>query len=111
MEKLFLIVREDIPVPDQAVQNCHAISSFMVEHPKAFMEWTTTSNTLALLAVPNETELMKLMDKAQERGILGSGFREPDMGNQLTAIALEPAAKRLCRGLPKAFQEINTSRL
>jgi hypothetical protein len=35
-------------------------------------------------------ELEKLIDKAEMRNIKYSVFREPDIGNEITAIALEP---------------------
>ncbi len=37
------------------------------------------------------------------RGYRFSVFREPDLGNRITAAAFEPAAYKICRGLPLAL--------
>jgi hypothetical protein len=46
--------------------------------------------------------LEKLVDKAKSKNISTSTFREPDIGNVITAIALEPSilSKKLTSGLP-----------
>jgi hypothetical protein len=41
--------------------------------------------------VPSELFLEKLIDKAQMKGIRYSVFREPDIDNQITAVAFEPS--------------------
>lgn len=61
------------------------------------------SNTLCLLAVNNEETLKALADRATREGFSVSRFYEPDRENELTAIALEPAAKRICKGLDLAL--------
>jgi pyridoxine 5'-phosphate synthase PdxJ len=60
---------------------------------------------LGLLVAKNELELNELVAKAQGQGIMVSVFREPDIGDAVTAIALEPGprTKRLCSALPLAF--------
>jgi hypothetical protein len=44
-----------------------------------------------------------LIEKAEERGFRYSVFREPDLGGRITAAAFEPAAYKICRGLPLAL--------
>ena len=55
----------------------------------------------------NEQELMNLINRASEKGIKYSVFREPDIDNQITAIALEPGldSKKLCSNLRLALRE------
>ena len=53
-------------------------------------EWNTNSKYLVFLTVENESELHKLLQKIQIRDLKYSTFTEPDIGDQLTAIALEP---------------------
>jgi len=57
------------------------------------------------LSVPDEPSLLKLKKKAEIRGLTYSVFQEPDIDNQVTAIALEPGEKsrKLCSNLPLAL--------
>lgn len=103
--KLFLITREDLSINQQAVQLCHALREFTATNPVEDRQWYEQSNVLVLLAVPNETRLLHLLERAQLQGTPAAGFREPDRENELTAIALGPTAKKLCRGLPLALRE------
>lgn len=101
-DKLYIVTRRDLKKGPQAVQSIHAMSEFYHKHPEVEKEWFVHSNFLALLTVSDEDELYNLMFKAQELGIRYAGFVEPDMEDQLTAIALEPGikTKKLCSGLP-----------
>ena len=105
-EKLRIVSRRDISIGYQAVQAGHAAIQIQHEHPELSKLWYTKSNYLAFLTVANEEELEKLIRKAEAKGIKHSIFREPDIGNQITAIAFEASdeAKRLtssCRMMGK----------
>lgn len=102
-EKLYLVTREDLPPSQQAVQACHAMTEFLMEHKDEGSRWHSTSNTLAFLAVSDETSLHRLASKASRRGFRFSLFREPDRGDELTAIALEPGARAILRDLKLAL--------
>jgi peptidyl-tRNA hydrolase len=104
-DKLVLITRSDLRPGQQAVQAAHAMRQFAFQHPDADRVWFEQSNTLALLAVPDEEALRRLADRADDRDLKLSLFREPDLDNALTAIALEPGhrSQRLCRNLPLAL--------
>jgi len=84
----------------------HASHVFAIEHPEAFKEWYHKSNYLAFLAAKSEHQLLALIQKAEMHGIRYSLFREPDLGNQITAICLESseASRRLCGNLPLALK-------
>ena len=105
VERLHLVVRGDLPPGAQAVQAVHAARQFAFEHAEVEQRWFDTSNTLALLAVPDEVSLLELLELAGRSGARVSVFREPDLGGAATAIAVEPGAKgrRLCRRLPRAL--------
>lgn len=107
-DKLYLVTRRDLEPGYQAVQSCHAIRQFTAEHPARDGEWFTNSNYLALLSVADEVELMRLIIAAKDHGLRWSAFREPDVGGQITAIALEPHHKtiELCKSLPLALKEL-----
>jgi len=103
MDRLYVIVREDLVPAQQAVQAMHAQRQFAAEHTEVERAWYESSNTLALLAVPSITELDALCDEARLHGFLSSAFREQDLGYTVTAITLEPRAKKLVRALPRAL--------
>jgi len=107
-DKLYLVTRRDIAPGYQAVQSCHAVAQFANEHYDRYNEWTTKSNYMALLSVADEVELMRLVTGAADYGLKWAAFREPDVGGQITAIAIEPHHKTvdLCKGLPLALKEL-----
>jgi hypothetical protein len=72
------------------VQSAHAAIEFQHEHPKIAKEWNTNSKYLIFLSVENEKELQRLLTKIQIRDLKYTTFFEPDIGNQLTAICIEP---------------------
>lgn len=76
--KLFVLVRKDLSKSQQAVQAGHAIAQYLIEHPDT--EWG--NGTLVLLRVPFES-----FDYWQKTIGKYSIFREPDIGNEMTAIA------------------------
>lgn len=103
-----MITRQDIAPGYQAVQSIHAAIQFGMEHPDIHRFWFDRSNYLGLLSVSNEYELERLIEQAAEQGIKFSVFREPDVDNQITAIALEPGikSKKLCSKITLALKEI-----
>lgn len=56
-----------------------------------------------LLEVESQDALQQLAQKAKEDGVPVSSFLEPDLGDELTAIALGPSGRQLVRRLPLAF--------
>jgi peptidyl-tRNA hydrolase len=90
----------------QGVQSIHAAVQFAFEHPDINKEWFENSNYLGFLSVQNERELNSLIEEAGKKNIKHSIFREPDVDNQITAIALAPGSdtRRLCSRLPLALR-------
>jgi len=89
--KLYILVRSDIPVPDQAAQMCHAAEVHGIRYANESGPWGKSFGltTTVLLSVDNEAQLNVWIRKIDQRGY---GYKvveikEPDMGNQLTAIA------------------------
>lgn len=83
----------------------HAALDFTFEHPAVARDWHKASNTLVVLAARDELALLWLAADAADAGYAHTMFREPDLGDALTAVALEPAAHRLVRKLPLALSE------
>lgn len=98
----------DLPIVVQAVQSAHAAIDFQHQHPELAKEWQTKSNYLIFLSVKDESSMEKLMSKADQRSIVYTPFYEPDIDNQLTAVAFEPSdcSKKLLGNLPLMKKEI-----
>jgi hypothetical protein len=84
----------------------HAGIQFTFEHPEYAEHWYKQSNYLGLLSVADEQELTKLIEQAAANDIRFSIFRESDIEDQITAIALAPGpkSKKLCSKLPLALK-------
>ncbi|KKM13151.1 hypothetical protein LCGC14_1719050 [marine sediment metagenome] len=80
------------------VQSAHAVADFIFKYPQVAKEWHETSNFLVILSVPTESALSKVSQKLTDANLLFSPFHEPDINNELTAIAIEPSdkAKKFC---------------
>lgn len=102
-DKLYLVTRSDLPPGSQAVQAAHAMREFAAQYPELDKLWYERSNYLALLSVPDERALSRLLNRARGRLIPAVGFREPDLSESLTAVALASKAKGLVRRLPLAL--------
>lgn len=103
-----MVTRRDLPIAYQAVQAGHAAIDFQHEHPEIAKEWQTKSNYLAFLTVADEAQLIKLITKAVLTGIKHTVFREPDIDNQITAVAFEPseASRKLTSSCPLLGKEV-----
>jgi hypothetical protein len=91
----------------------HASLEFAFEFPKQFRDWHDTSNSVVILTVKNEEELKKQYNKFVSLGRCVSKFSEPDIGNELTSICIEPheCNKKLLSWLPLAGKVKNESRI
>lgn len=101
MEKLYVVGRADLPPGLRAAQIVHAARVFAENHAEEEQSWYDQSNNLVLLEVKDEQALLALAAAAAHLHVAIN--REPDLDNQLTAIALGAGAKRLVRHLPLAL--------
>lgn len=101
-KKLTVVTRKDLPIGYQAVQSGHAVADYILENPIDAKDWNTTSNYLIFLTAKDEASLEKLIEKADVKGINHTVFREPDIGDQITAVAFEPTelTRKLVSSLP-----------
>lgn len=101
-DKLYIVTRSDLPAGYQAAQAVHAARQFQALHPDLERAWFERSNTIAILSAPSEEALSELASLAERLELRIARFHEPDIDNQLTAIAIEPGdhARRICRRLP-----------
>lgn len=80
-------MRNDIHPGYRVAQSVHAVAQYAIKHPLEFKNWNTVSNTVCCL----ECDPDKLLYLIQEMKMLGLEyveFKEPDIGNQLTSIAI-----------------------
>ncbi len=105
MNKLYVIVRNDLNPGLQAAQACHALRLFVDEHKLEENKWFRYSNNIVLLQVQTKEELIALAYKAVTDDIPCSTFKEPDVDDEPTAIALlGRQAKKLVSTLPLALR-------
>jgi len=84
LRKLYVLTRTDLLGSAQpAVQAGHAVAQYLLENPHT--EWD--NGTLVYVGVSGEEELNYWKDKLDWKGMKYAEFREPDIGNELTAIA------------------------
>ncbi|MCV7174889.1 peptidyl-tRNA hydrolase [Mycolicibacterium sphagni] len=88
-------------------QAVHAAFEFSHEHPDVTGNWLRDSKFLVINSVPDEAHLLELVARAAQRGIVHTLWREPDLDNELTSVALHPgvAARKLCANLPLALRQ------
>jgi hypothetical protein len=103
------VTRQDLAPGYQLVQTAHAMADFGIQYPEEFQQWHSTSNYLACLSVKDEQSLQLLSSKLSNENIKHIIFRESDLKDQITAIAIEPTdtARRICSSFPLALKELN----
>ena len=108
IHKLTIVTTKNISAGSQAAQATHSAVQFVFEHPEIAKSWIK-SPYLALLSVNNEIEIETLIHKLQISNIKFSVYREPDLNDQITSIAIEPSEKtrRLVSNLPLMLREFN----
>lgn len=87
--KLYVIVRKDLSAPQRAVQAGHAVAEFLLRGPST--EWK--NGTLVYLGVDNLFQLEKLKYQLKVNDVSFVEFKEPDIGNETTAIATDTKIK------------------
>lgn len=107
--KLVTITRGDLTSGQKAVQSGHAAINFIFEHPDRAGPWFKNSNYLVMLETQNEQSLINLIEKCEKKKLKFTIFREPDLNNQITAIAVEPSdeTKKVVSNLPLLFKNQN----
>lgn len=98
MKRLYVVVRSDIPPGLQMAQACHATREFGLLHPGV-----DVGDNLVVLHASSEDELNRLLESALDVCAVAP-FREPDVGNQLTAVAFAGEARPILSCLPLALR-------
>lgn len=92
-DRLYAITRADLSVGMRAAQAGHALIAWVLQHGEP-------CENLVVLQVPGRLALQDLVPRLRsvsDRVVL---FYEPDLGEQLTAIAAPPECWRIVGALP-----------
>lgn len=97
------IVREDLKPGYKLAQSVHAAFNFSVEYKTEMQEWQKKSNYVCCLEASRfKIEVLQAeLDKLKIKYVI---FEEPDIGNELTAIAVEAIPRELHRKLFKKLK-------
>jgi hypothetical protein len=78
-----------------------------MRYPQVAAHWHLHSNHLIFLSVPDLPALQGLLDRLQLANLQCAAFYEPDIGDALTAFAVEPSPllRKYCGGLPLCLRE------
>lgn len=94
---LYVVVRKDLPPGLQMAQACHAAFAY------GFYGSDDVGDNLVALGASLD-ELTALAKAAERLNLSHVSFREPDLGDELTALALSGNARALVSQLPLALR-------
>lgn len=103
--KLYIVLDAELRPGQKLAQACHAMRQWTAEHPEEDRRWFEESNTLVLLEAANESALTALVGRARDAGVSCAEFREPDMEDRLTALAVGPPGSVFVAQLPLALRD------
>jgi hypothetical protein len=89
MQRLYVLVRRDLPPSHQAVQAGHAVASWCLDTGSSW-----NNEVLVYLHVRDEPELLDVASRLEEAGACVRVFREPDRKDQATALAVSDSRVR-----------------
>jgi hypothetical protein len=82
------------------------VADFIFQHKDVANVWHNISNYIVILSVEDETELYAVHKALRGLNISFTAFTEPDIGNELTAVALfGDDAETYCRNLNLALHK------
>ena len=96
--KMYVVVREDLDPGLRTAQACHAATLYGRDFG------ASEEQNLIVLGVPDKEQLAQLLFELERRHIPKVWFKEPDVDNELTALACPVEATPLVRNLPLLFQ-------
>ena len=82
---LYVLIRKDLSPQQIAVQACHA----SIEIARNYITPQEEHPSVIICEIKNEEKLFSLINYLKSHNIKFKEFREPDRGNELTAIATE----------------------
>ena len=83
--KMYIMIRDDLSKSQQGVQGGHALAEFMLSYPDIARQWN--NGVIVYVKADIDTISSYVHKLADTPNISIASFKEPDIGNQLTAIA------------------------
>lgn len=77
----------------QTAQIAHVVAEFAIAEPVIAAHWKQLSNSLIALEAETAEHLSRIQEEAKALGLTVVEFREPDMGDELTALAFAPSVQ------------------
>lgn len=88
--KLYIIVKQSLSTGLKCAQACHAMHAFTQAYPDLTEAWEPSNNVVVL----QEEDVQGLAQRLEHEGFTLIRFHEPDMDDTLTAICVEPSARK-----------------
>lgn len=83
--KMYVLVRLDLSETYRIVQGSHALAQYALDNPDNFKAWN--NSTIVFLGVRNLIDMRGWLNKLIVNDKVFTSFQEPDLDNQVTAIA------------------------
>ena len=111
-DKLYLVTHKELSSGYQTAQIAHVVAEFILNNPDEAKTWNLTSNSVIVLEADSARHLYELQESAAGKGMLVTEFREPDLGDEITALAFGPSenTRKLLSNLRCAGRNISESR-
>lgn len=92
MNKLYILVRNDLSPGQKGVQCCHAVAEFMFRHNDRMdvRDWAQHHKTMVVLLVKDYAQIEKWETICSAMEIPTAVFYESDMNHEPTAMAALP---------------------
>jgi len=91
-DKIYIVTHQELSTGYQTAQSAHAIAELLMAEPVIASKWHRDSNSIIVLAAKNAKELFFLNEQSISAGLSPVIFREPDLMDEITAIAFAPSA-------------------
>lgn len=89
-DKIYLVTHAGLSAGYQIAQTAHVMAELASRHATEFSRWHHHSNSLIVVEAENARELSLLISRARAKNVRYEIFREPDLGDEITAVAFIP---------------------
>lgn len=90
LPKLYIATHANLSSGYQIAQVAHAVTGFIFSYPELARDWHANSNVVVAVEARDTNELDWLIQAATYQNLAVAAFYEPDLGDELTAVAFGP---------------------